>query len=658
MISQASVQEVINRSDIVEIIGLSVRLKKRGSNYIGNCPFHNEKTPSFSVSPAKGFFKCFGCGKGGNVVTFVQENEKLSFVETIRWLADHYKIALEETERSPEQIQRHTVEESLRILNEFAAGYFHDTLLNDGEGQAIGHSYFRQRGLNKDTIETFRLGYCPEDGGSFYRAATNAGHQNQLLEKSGLAKERNGQFFDNYRGRVIFPIQSNTGRVLGFGARILKSNDRAPKYINTPENELYVKSRVLYGMYQARQAVGKQDECFLVEGYLDVISLHQAGIRNVVASSGTSLTEDQLRAIGQLTKNLTILYDSDAAGIKAALRGLDMALGQSFNVQLALLPAGEDPDSYVQAHGKSGFEEYIRTHKRDVIGFRMEVGMRDAGDDPVKRNKLVNEVAETISRINKAEDFSLQQHYIREASRMLTVDEAGMVNLVNKYLRDRLEADARHTKRSGPEPDLPEEPPIEALEAMYGIEPSATAAAPAKAKTTDDHLEWNLIRLLLGNGMQPYDESGSVADLVARRVDPELILNDAARHMFVLYYEYRRDQAEDPPLSWFVGHIDPDIRSRTAQIMYTKDEVSHNWKDMFGIDTIHGPDSYLHDTDSTLCYFELRKLKKMQTELARRLQTETVEKRQMKLMQLYLQLKKDEEEILRKTATVIIRGEA
>lgn len=653
MISQASVQEVVNRADIVEIIGLSVRLKKRGSNYLGNCPFHNEKTPSFNVSPAKGFFKCFGCGKGGNVVTFVQEHEKLSFVETIRWLADYYKIALQETERSAEQVQRHTVEESLRVLNEYAAGYFHETLMQDEEGRAIGLSYFRQRGLNKETVETFRLGYCPEDGGSFYRSAVAAGHKNELLDKSGLVKERNGQHFDNYRGRVIFPIQSNTGRVLGFGARILKSNDRAPKYINTPENELYVKSRVLYGLYQARQAIGKQDECLLVEGYLDVISLHQAGIRNVVASSGTSLTEDQLRIIGQLTKNLTILYDGDAAGIKAALRGLDMALSQSFNVQLALLPSGEDPDSFVQAHGKSGFEDYIKTHKRDVIGFRMEVGMRDAGDDPVKRNKIVNEIAETISRINKAEDFSLQQHYIREASRLLTVDEAGMVNLVNKYLRDRLETEARHTKRAGT--DIPEEPPAEALEAMYGIEPST---APVKPASQDEHLEWGLVRLLLGHGIQPYDETGSIADLIARRVDPELIQNDAARQMFEIYFSYKADNGQDPPLSWFVSHVDPDIRVRTAQIMYIKDEVSHNWKDMFGIDTIHGADGYLHDADSTLCYFELRKLKKMQSELAKRLQTETVEKRQMKLMQLYLQLKKDEEEILRKTATVIIRGEA
>ncbi|RYZ26159.1 MAG: DNA primase, partial [Sphingobacteriales bacterium] len=309
MIAPGSITEVLSRADILEIVGQFVRLKRRGANHIANCPFHSEKTPSFYVSGAKGIYKCFGCGKGGNVVTFVQEHEKLSYPEAIRWLADYYKITLEETERSPEQIQAQQSEESLRILNEFAAHYFHDAMLKTEEGQAIGLSYFKQRGFRKDILERFLLGYNPEDGSSFYKEATSKGYNADLLEKAGLVKNRNGQHYDSYRGRVIFPIQSMTGRVLGFGARILKSNDKAPKYINTPENELYIKSRVLYGMYQSRQAISKQNECFLVEGYTDVISLHQGGVENVVASSGTSLTEDQLRIIAQLTKNLTILYD-------------------------------------------------------------------------------------------------------------------------------------------------------------------------------------------------------------------------------------------------------------------------------------------------------------------------------------------------------------
>ncbi len=405
MISPASIQEVMNRADIIDVIGQFVRLRKRGTNYLANCPFHNEKTPSFNVSPAKGIYKCFGCGKAGNVVTFLQEHEKLTYPKAIRWLADHYKITLEETERSPEQQQKQLTEEGLRILNEYAATWLHETLHNNEEGQLIGQSYFKQRGFRKEIIEKFRLGYDPEQGEAFYQAAVNKGYKADMLERAGLVKNRNGMYRDVYRGRVIFPIQSVTGRILGFGARILKSNEKAPKYINTPENEIYVKSKVLYGMYQSRQAIGKLDECLLVEGYTDVISLHQGGVENVVSSSGTSLTEDQLRLIGQLTKNLTILYDGDPAGIKAALRGLDMALSQSFNVQLVLLPEGEDPDSYVQKSGAEKFREYIKEHKQNVISFRLQVGLADAGTDPVKRSKLVQEIAESISRINKAEDF-------------------------------------------------------------------------------------------------------------------------------------------------------------------------------------------------------------------------------------------------------------
>ena len=646
MIAQASVQEVLNRADIVEIIGQAVRLKKRGTNYIANCPFHNEKSPSFSVSSTKGIYKCFGCGRGGNVVTFVQEHEKLSFVEAIRWLADYYKIELEETERSPEQAQSQLVEESLRMLNEWASLYFNETLTGTEEGTSIGLSYFKQRGLRKETIEAFRLGYCPESGNAFYSAAITKGYNADLLDKAGLTKERNGQHYDAYRGRVIFPIQGNTGRVLGFGARILKSNDKAPKYINTPENELYVKSRVLYGLYQGRQAIGKLDECYLVEGYLDVISLHQAGIQNVVASSGTSLTEDQLRAIGHLTKNITILYDGDAAGIKAAIRGLDMALSQSFNVQLALLPAGEDPDSYVQKHGKSGFDAYIKSHKRDVIGFRLEVGLKEAGDDPVKKNKLVNEVAESIARINKAEDFTLQQHYIREASRLLTIDEGGLINLVNKYLRERLDSESRQRKKDDVIPDSPAN--------TYITDPSGEKEVPVTSP--HEKQEWALIKLLLESGAMPYDETCTVADLVAKRVDPALIETTAARALFDAYYVYRTDYGIPPTISYFVTHPDPAIQHRIAVLLHTNDEVSHNWKDIYGIDTMHGEDQYIHDVDSTLTFFELKKLKHMQSTLSRRLREEKDEQRIIKLTHLYLQLKKDEQDILKKGGIVIVKS--
>jgi len=639
MIAPASIQEVLNRADIVEIVGQFVRLKKRGANYIANCPFHNEKTPSFYVSQPKGIYKCFGCGKGGNVLTFVQEHEKLSYPEAIRWLADYYKITLEETERTPEQQQQQLAEESLRILNEFASQYFHDTLLNEEEGQAIGMSYFKQRGFRKDIIDRFKLGYNPEGGDAFYKAATQKGYNTELLERAGLVKNRNGNYYDVYRGRVIFPIQSMSGRILGFGARILKTNEKAPKYINSPENELYVKSRVLYGMYQSRQAIAKQDECFLVEGYTDVISLHQGGVENVVASSGTSLTEDQLRLIGQLTKNLTILYDGDAAGIKAALRGLDMALGQSFNVQLVLFPDGEDPDSFIQKSGGTKFHEYVKEHKKDVIGFRLEVGLTEVGNDPVKRSKLVNEIAESISRINKAEDFALQHHYIREASNKLDVDETGLVNLVNKYIRERIETERRQHRHE---------------EAMPAPEMLSVAEEPVvQAPVTDEDQEWQLITLLIDYGPKPFEGYNNVSELVFDRIDPELLDNAMVRKLFDGYFDYANKNHTLPDANHFMNTADESIKSRLVTLLYSKNEISHNWKEKHNIDTIHDEFNYVNDVESSLNYFDYKKLMVMQEDLSEKIKKEQDPARQILLLTKQMELKSMEREI--KHGTVILR---
>ncbi len=642
MISPASIQEVMNRADIVDVVGQFVRLRKRGTNYIANCPFHNEKTPSFNVSPAKGIYKCFGCGKAGNVVTFVQEHEKLTYPEAIRWLADHYKITLEETERTPEQQQKQLAEEGLRILNEFTAGYFHDTLLNTEEGQLIGMSYFKQRGFRKDIIERFRLGYNPESGDTYYRAATAKGYKAEMLERAGLAKNRNGMFYDVYRGRVIFPIQSMTGRILGFGARILKSNEKAPKYINSPENEIYSKSKVLYGMYQSRQAIGKQDECLLVEGYTDVISLHQGGVENVVSSSGTSLTEDQLRLIGQLTKNLTILYDGDPAGIKAALRGLDMALSQSFNVQLVLLPEGEDPDSFVQKSGAAKFHEYIKGHKQDVISFRLQVGLNEAGTDPVKRSKLVNEVAESISRINKAEDFSLQTHYTREAARKLDVDEAGLINLVNKYIRDRIESEQKHQRKEEalPRPEslnLPNEPEV---------------AAPAG----EDQHEWQLLRVLIEYGHEKYEGFDSVASLIESRVEANLLQDPLVHKLFVEYLDHYQRFGKIPELHYFINYPDQAIRDKMASLLHPRPDISHKWKEKYGIESHTDTMLYMNDVDSTLSYFELKKILVIQDQLTAKLSKETDPLTQGVYMERFLELRKMEREILKKHNTVVFKS--
>lgn len=640
MIAPSSIQEVLNRADIVDIVGQFVRLKKRGANYIANCPFHNEKTPSFSVSASKGIYKCFGCGKAGNVVTFIQDHEKLSYPEAIRWLADYYKITLEESEKTPEQQQQQLAEESLRILNEFAAQFFHDTLLQTEEGQTIGLSYFKERGFRKDIIERFRLGYDPEGGDAFFRASQQKGYGTELVEKAGLVKNRNGIHHDTYRGRVIFPIQSMTGRVLGFGARILKKNDKAPKYINTPENELYVKSRVLYGMYQSRQAIGKQDECFLVEGYTDVISLHQGGVENVVASSGTSLTEDQLRLIGQLTKNLTILYDGDPAGIKAALRGLDMALSQSFNVQLVLLPDGDDPDSFIQKMGSGRFHEYVKEHKQDVIGFRLEVGLQEAGTDPVRRSKLVNEIAESISRINKAEDFSLQDYYIREASRKLNVDEAGLVNLVNKFIRDKVETERRHQRK---EEVLPMPEQIE-----------TATEEPAQQMGTDEQQEWQLVRLLLEYGEKPYEGFDNVAALVFNRVDPDLIETTDVRKLFDMYFSQLHNSGQPPSADQFVHFAEPQLQQKVVGLLHNKHDYSANWKENYGIEILPPELNYVNEADSTLTYFELKKIIQLEAELTKMIQQEKDPGRVTALQQKYMGLKKTEREILKKPATAIL----
>ncbi|MGC4056721.1 MAG: DNA primase [Chitinophagaceae bacterium] len=645
MISPASIQEVMNRADIVEVVGQFVRLKRRGANYIANCPFHNEKSPSFSVSASKGIFKCFGCGKGGNAVTFVQEHERITYPEAIRWLADFYKIELEETKASEEQIQHQQVEESLRVLNEFAAQYFHDALLQSEEGQTIGLSYFKERGFRTEIIEQFRLGYCPEDGSSFYKAAIEKGYAPEMLEKSGLCKNSNGRWYDTYRGRVIFPIQGMTGRVLGFGARILKTNEKSPKYINSPENELYVKSRVLYGLYQSRQSMGKADECYLVEGYTDVISLHQGGVDNVVSSSGTSLTEDQLRVIGRTTKNLTILYDGDSAGIKAAMRGMDMALAQSFNVKLALLPEGHDPDSYIQAVGASAFHTYIADHKEDIIGFRMEVGMKEAANDPAKKSKLVNEIAETISRIDKAEDFALQDYYIKQSSERLQVDEQGMINLVNKFIRERIEQDRRQAQNR----------PVEEQQ-DYESTPLPEIPGNDSNERPDDAQEWQLICVLLLYGQKPAEGFQHVAEMIYQRVDFDIIEQADVKEFYTLYYNYVSEHESLPELNYFTLHTDQQIQRKTANLLHNKNEVSPNWLEKFGIAMLNGEENYINDVESTLCYFELKKLKALQAELRKQLPQAKDEQSMLQLMQQFVSLKKTEQEILQRQGTVIVKS--
>ncbi|WP_245950853.1 DNA primase [Chitinophaga dinghuensis] len=655
VISQNTIQQILSRIDIVEIVGSFVKLKKRGANYLGNCPFHNEKTPSFTVSPSKEIYKCFGCGASGNAISFVMEHEKYSYVEALRWLAQKYQIEVEETEVSPELRQYQQLADSLYIINGFAKEYFTDTLFQSEEGQNVGLSYFEERGFTEETIRKFQLGYCLNTRDSFVKTATAKGYNLEYLQKTGLVTIRNEQPADNYRGRVIFPIHNQSGKVLGFGARILVKTDKAPKYINSPENEIYIKSRVLYGTYFARHAIDKLNECLLVEGYTDVISLHQAGVENVVASSGTSLTQDQLRLVKKYTNNLTIIYDGDAAGIKAALRGLDMAIEEGLNVKLVLLPEKEDPDSYVQRIGANAFREFIEENKKDFVLFKLEISLRDAGNDNVKKSQLVNEIAETISKIDKAEDFTRQQDYIRQCSQLLKIDEQGLITLVNKYIRERLVKREQQYNKNNPTPAddaLSDEAiaAMEAAEAAYGGE---------NLFNPDEKQERELVKILLRFGDRPFSEESqnTVADYVFHLpYDFESLVDSDLVKRILREYKRIYDEGTVPDKKMFLYHEDQDLAKSIALIIEDKEaDLSINWKERFEIDTVYGDVAYLKDTISTSNYLILRKIKKMIMENQQEAANLSDMEELKRCMELHQHLKQLEKELTQGLGTVIFK---
>jgi DNA primase len=633
MISQTTIQEILGRIDIIDIVGGFVKLKKRGANYLGLCPFHNEKTPSFTVSPSKEIYKCFGCGRSGNAISFIMEHEKYSYVETLKWLANKYGIVIEEIFATDEQRQQILAADSLYIINQFAQQFFTKQLFETEEGQDIGLAYFKERGFREDVVKKFQLGYSPEKRDAFTKEALAKQYNAELLLKTGLVANRNEQLTDNYRGRVIFPVHNHSGKVLGFGARILKSNDKAPKYINTPENEIYIKSKILYGSYFARQAIDKAEECLLVEGYTDVISLHQAGIENAVASGGTSLTTDQLRLIKKYSSNLTIIYDGDAAGVKAALRGLDMALEEGLNVKLVLIPDNEDPDSYVNKVGPTAFKDFVQKNKKDFILFQLEVALKDTGADSTKKSEVVNQIAETISRINKAEDFTKQQDYIKQCSEILKIDESGLHALVNKFIRNRI---------------ITQERAVPFEEAKYHEENAKKAQATDYEDSTfnllfkDELQERELAKILLEYGTKDWDEDELVADhIFSEMIDESLIDNLDVLH---LINEFKHQLAEDRDKlnqNYFIYHLDSKLSSLAVSLLNVPFEESERWKKEFSQSTGYQKQLFEQDwsdfkkivgrsdneqlmtylkaeedkthiaVESALCYLKLRKVKRI-----------------------------------------------
>jgi DNA primase len=676
LISQNTIQQILGRIDIIDVVGGFVKLKKRGTNYLGLCPFHNERTPSFTVSPSKEIYKCFGCGKSGNTISFLMEHEKYSYVDSLRWLANRYGIEIEESFASDEQRQQMQVADSLYIINNFAQQFFSKTLFETDEGRDIGLSYLKERGFREEIIKKFQLGYNPEARDSFTKTATAAQYNTELLLKTGLVVNRNDQLSDNYRGRIIFPVHNHSGKILGFGARILKTNDKAPKYINTPENEIYVKSKILYGSYFARMAIDKADECLLVEGYTDVISLHQSGIENVVASGGTSLTQDQLRLIRKYTNNLTIIYDGDAAGIKAALRGLDLALEEGLNVKLVLIPDKEDPDSYVNKVGASAFNEFVRNNRKDFILFQLEVALKDAGNDTTKKSEVVNSIAETISKINKAEDFTKQQDYIKQCSEILKIDEGGLHALVNKFIRNKI---------STQEKSLPFE------EARLHQENAQKAAATDYEDSTfnllfkDELQEKEFARVLLEHGNKKWNDE-TIADHMLNEILDDGLFDSA--DVLKLVNEYKKNLEKDRnkiDKNIFIYSSDPTISSFAVSLLNFPYEESDRWKREFSSSTGYqaklfeqtyedflrsiavGSETELMtflkmdedkthiEVESALNYLKLRKIKRMLLENQVDLEKKHTPEEYRELTQTHEHLKQMEREISGKLGSVIIK---
>ena len=447
MIDQPTIDRILDAAQIYDVVSDFVTLRKRGVNYVGLCPFHDDKTPSFYVSPAKGLCKCFACGKGGNAVHFIMEHEQMSYPEALKYLAKKYGIEIKERELSNEEKLAQSERESLFIVNQFARDYFQNILRNHVDGRSIGMAYFRNRGFRDDIIEKFQLGYCTESHDAMAQEAIKKGYKKEFLIKTGLCYETDDhRLRDRFWGRVIFPVHTLSGKVVAFGGRVLASATKGVKvkYVNSPESEIYHKSNELYGIYFAKQAIVKQDRCFLVEGYTDVISMHQSGIENVVASSGTALTPGQIRLIHRFTNNMTVLYDGDAAGIKASIRGIDMLLEEGMNIKVCLLPDGDDPDSFARKHNSTEFRQFIQEHETDFIRFKTNLLLEDAGKDPIKRAELIGNLVQSISVIPEA---IVRDVYIKECAQLLRVEDKLLVSEVAKRREMQAEKRAEQTER-------------------------------------------------------------------------------------------------------------------------------------------------------------------------------------------------------------------
>jgi DNA primase len=571
MIDQLTIQKILDTAEISDVVGDFVTLKRRGTSMIGLCPFHNEKTPSFNVSQVKGIYKCFGCGKGGSSVNFIMEHEHLSYADALRWLAKKYNIGIREKEENPEEAKERNDRESQLIVSEFAQKYFSNQLWETNPGLLIGLSYLRQRGMRDDIIRKFGIGYCPEGKDKMTSEAVKEGYKIEYLEKTGLTIKREEWVRDRFAGRIMFPIHGISGRVIGFGGRTLSQDNTIAKYLNSPESDIYHKSRVLYGIFQAKRSIIQEDKCYLVEGYTDVTSLHQSGIENVVASSGTSLTIDQIRMIRRFTNNVTIIYDGDQAGIKASVRGIDMVLAEGVNVKVLLLPEGEDPDSFSRSMSAGKLSDYIRTNETDFIKFKTKLLLAGVENDPISRAKLITDIVGSISVIP---DEIVRSEYLKECSRLLDVRETVLYNEIRKL---KVKSEDEMIKQQ--ERELLKEANTK----------SHPIAVPLPETNPCENEERELLKLLIKYGLNKIFDvenpaTGNidpvyVSGYILSELDADLMesANPVIRAVFDEYRAHSDDENFDA-IKYFVNHPDLQVSQLISDILSEKNKLSQFWR--------------------------------------------------------------------------------
>ena len=660
-ISQETVEQIRFRADIQEVVEDYVPLKKKGANWWACCPFHNEKSPSFSISPAKGIYKCFGCGKAGDVFTFVMEIEKVSYVEALRFLAKKYDIKIEEAEAPTDEEQlRQNERDSLFIALNYAKNFYQEQLTQSDEGKSLGLSYFKERGFNDKTIEEFELGYSPKGSDVFTKNALKNGFTLDILEKAGLTLRKEledgtfGNPYDRFRERVTFPIHNVSGRVIAFGARILASagnQSHAPKYLNSPETDVYHKSQVLYGIFQAKNDIRSQDHCYLTEGYTDVISLHQAGIKNVVASSGTSLTTEQVRLIGRFTKHVTLLYDGDAAGIKAALRGLDILLEEGLSVKIITFPDNDDPDSFVKKRGSQGFKDFVQHESQDLISFKTNLYLNEAGSDPFKQATVITELVQSITRIPEPITRAV---FIKETASRLGIDEQVLISESNKIVaKARRDKEKQAERQLSPQEDTPT-PAQTAIdgETEYQVLERLEQEEQTTRRNPVEYQEQECIRLLISYAEDEIEENLKTMDYVLEQLEDVEFVNPACQKLLDIFRTVRK-QGKIPDLAYFIHHPDPEVQAETIRLTSTRHSFSDNWKNMFDIHIPQENEILGNMVYSNISRLQQRRIQKMLAEVMKKLGTAQTDAEQDKFMKIYKRLKDDEMEIAKYLGNVV-----